>query len=264
MSLLLREAVNQLNPKLARKAGSWVRDEPTQADIEHIFKEGSEVSRFDPQGRRKQMVDDLQAGKAKLMCRRLTTGAKVLAIVHPELEGSIPWELFARIFSVFPRAPWRVVLFANPTPRVFPEPPHQPSPLNVNGGYAIPGKPDSIVIYRLEECHRVLLHELLHAAGTDNMINDESTRETLTEAWAEVFLVAILASGSWRKAKALWQAQAQWIVDQEVQLRSLHNVNDPSSYAYRYTVGRRTVLEGWGFVFPPPSGRRVESLRFTV
>lgn len=260
--LLLKEAVHKIGA-LSDPACQWVRDEPTQDDLNHILREGLEVSKFDPLQLRKTMLDDLQVGKAELLCRRCQYG-KVLVIVNPEQKQQIPWKLFGQIFRAFGNRQWRVVLFAHPALRSYPQAPNQPGPAEVNGGYAYPGKPESIIIYRLEECARVLVHELLHAAGTDNMNHDETLRETLTESWAEIFLTAIQSNGSMRKAMRLWKIQAQWIVDQETRLVNEYGVIDDSHYTYRYTVARRRVLEGWGFPFPAAPQAQSTSLRFTA
>ena len=94
----------------------------------------------------------------------------------------------------------------------------------------------------------------------------EEVREVLTESWAELFLIAVLAKGSLTKAKKLWRMQAQWIIDQETVLKG-YGVLTPLNYAWRYTVGRREVMEGMGLRFPAPSGDPMfvlgGSLRFT-
>jgi hypothetical protein len=152
---------------------------------------------------------------------------------------------------------WRVIWFAHPRKREFPEASNQKEPeanalnaslhneaiqpLHVNGGYAYACQPETIVIYREEEAGRVLVHELLHAACTDDMKNPEEIREVLTESWAELFLIAVLAKGSLAKAKKLWRMQAQWIIDQETVLKG-YGVLTPLNYAWRYTVGRREIM----------------------
>jgi flavin-dependent dehydrogenase len=122
------------------------------------------------------------------------------------------------------------------------------------------------VIYREEEVARVLIHELLHAACTDNMEDPVELIEAKTETWAELFLVAILANAKPRKALSLWKVQSQWIADQEYILIHNYGIISPSDYAWRYTVGRRKVLEGLGIDLPKakPSKQSAElSLRFT-
>lgn len=255
----------------------WVNDEPTQDDLDHILNETS-YSRFDPLELRKTMYEDLKTGKARLVCRRCRY-AKVLVVGYK--GTTLSWRLWARIFQAFGPPPaktgekeWRVVLFANPTPRLFPDSSKNlntvvseegmPGPAHINGGYAYPKRPTSVIIYRLEEAERVLVHELLHAAGTDNLTLPEETREVLTETWAELFLIAIQAQGNKKKAQALWQEQAQWIADQNARLKTEFGVDTPSKYAWRYTVGRTEALASLGLDLPEGQSHRAFSLRFTA
>lgn len=258
--------------RIDRTHYEWVRDEPTDEDLDHILKE-TEPSPFDSK-LRVEVYNDLKAGKAKLLTKRGPT-AKVLAIVYPDTK--IPWATFGKIFQAFgePKATsgpaqWRLVWFANKKQRTFPETTQALAsthikPVHINGGYAYACQPETIVIYREEEAPRVLIHELLHAACTDDMKQPEEIREVLTESWAELFLIAILANTP-AKAKKLWAIQSQWIVDQETVLKGM-GVANQSDYAWRYIVGRREVLESLGLRFPPPSQDPAfmlgGSLRFT-
>ena len=268
-----------------KKPFEWVRDEPTEDDLRHIQKEGKESpSIYDELDLRGQMIDELQAGRAVLKTWR-GGYAKVLAIVYPHTK--IPWTTFGKIFTAFgpPKgkggALWRIVWFAHPKKREFPfsfqTPPNitnertsqltHVTPKHINGGYAYACAPETIVIYREEEVERVLVHELLHAACTDDMDKPEWLREVLTETWAELFLVAILANGSLRKSKQLWKIQAQWIANQQHVLTTEYGVITPESFPWRYTVGRATALQNLGITLPPPSPEpRLalgNSLRFT-
>ena len=283
---VLEGIVQRLNVKTPFE---WVRDEPTAEDLEHIKREGNSPSQFDPLGLRKQMTDDLASGKAILKTKS-GPFAKVLAVVYPETQ--IPWKTLGQIFCSFgpPKSKsnhkvWRVVWFAHPKKRVFPstggideatatENVTQQikhiglvQPQHINGGYAYACAPETIIIYREEEVERVLVHELLHAACTDDMTKPEWMREVLTETWAELFLVAILAQGSLRKAKKLWAIQAQWIADQEAVLVNEYKITKPEHFPWRYTVGRSSVLKGLGIPLPPPSADPKfilgSSLRFT-
>ena len=251
----------------------WVRDEPTVEDLEHIKKEGNTPSQFDQLGLRKQMMHDLASGNAILKTKR-GPFAKILAVVYPDTQ--IPWKTLGQIFSAFgPPGKgqrsngkiWRVVWFAHPKTRVFPSIHTKIQPQHINGGYTYACVPDTIVIYREEEVERVLIHELLHAACTDDMSKPEWMREVLTETWAELFLVGILAKGSLNKAKKLWEIQAQWIADQEAVLTTEYHVTKPEDFSWRYTVGRRSVLKGLGILLPAPSPdpkfMLASSLRFT-
>lgn len=271
-----------------KKPFEWVRDEPTEDDLRHIQKEGKESpSIYDELDLRGQMIDELQAGRAVLKTWQ-GPFAKVLAVVYPDTK--IPWATFGKIFTAFgpPReggAPWRILWFAHPKKREFPSANAEGfqsrsnitnertsqvthvTPKHINGGYAYACAPETIVIYREEEVERVLIHELLHAACTDNMENPEWLREVLTETWAELFLVAILANGSLRKAKQLWKIQAQWIANQQHVLTTEYGVLTPDSFPWRYTVGRASALQNLGITLPPPSSQpRADlgnSLRFT-
>ena len=107
-----------------------------------------------------------------------------------------------------------------------------------------------------------MVHELLHASCTDDHTLDVIDQEASTETWAELFLIAIQAKTP-RMADTLWAKQAKWIADQEFLLRTRHNVNDRTSYAWRYTVARRKVLEGLGIYLPPGVLPTSNSLRFT-
>lgn len=286
--MLCLETVVEALRKTHKTPFTWVRDEPTEDDLQHIIKEGIETpSEFDPLHLRKQVIDDLHAGKAKLVVKR-GPFAKVLAIVYPDTV--IPWNTFADIFRAFGEPAtgnptWRILWFAHPKKREFPSPEskhapftiqqkninasfhlNQVQPVHINGGYAYPCQPETIVIYREEEVCRVLVHELLHAACTDNMKHPEWMREVLTETWAEIFLIAILAKGSMGKAKKLWKIQAQWIADQESVLKGVYGVISPESYAWRYTVGRRQALLRLGMGDTLPKGTPdlfPNSLRFT-
>ena len=254
----------------------WVNDQPTEDDLDHILKQANDASPFDPLGLRKKTLEDLKLNKARLITKRCEY-AKILAIVYPTTTEQIPWDLFAKIFQAFhkPKAQgkskgqsigqWRLVWFANPTKRLFPPFPSKPEASHVNGGYASRCLPDTIVIYREEEVARVLIHELLHAACTDNMEDPVELIEAKTETWAELFLVAILANAKPRKTLSLWKVQSQWIADQEYILTRDYGVIGPSDYAWRYTVGRRKVLEGLGIDLPmaKPSKQSELSLRFT-
>ena len=266
------ETLYTIVKKIDRTPYEWVRDEPTQEDLLHITREIG-PSEFDPLDFRAEVYNDLKEGKAKLVTKRGPT-AKVLAIVYPDTK--IPWKTFGKIFQAFGKPSgkpsgqggqpyWRLLWYAHPRRREFPSNSLQVEPLHVNGGYAYACQPD-IIIYREEEVERVLVHELLHASCTDDMRDSVEVREVVTESWAEIFLIAIL-SGTLAKAKSLWKIQSQWIVDQEIILRNEHDVNGPNSYAWRYTVGRREVMEKMGMPFTSPSNEPAlmfrGSLRFT-
>ena len=251
-----------LVPLIQRGPFPWADDQPTREDLDHIFSQRSDE--FDTLKLKDTMLTDLRTGKAKLVTKS-GPFAKVLAVVYPDTV--IPWKLFGEIFVAFgppvvkASDHWRIVWFAHPKRREI-GPGEVPGPEHVNGGYTYPCNNDTIVIYREEEACRVLVHELLHASCTDDHTLDTVDQEAATETWAELFLIAIQAKTP-RAAAALWSKQAKWIADQEYLLRTRHNVNDRTSYAWRYTVARRKVLEGLGIYLPQGGSPMSNSLRFT-
>ena len=238
---------------------AWVADEPTEADMNHLIKEATEESRFDPHRFRATMLESLRATppRAKLLCYRSSL-AMILAIVEPGTE--IPFEEWGRIFQAFGpyKTPYRILWFAHPQTRVMPaEGPPQPG--DICGGYAYPCQPETIVIYRKEEASRVLVHELLHASCTDDMNKSEPIREALTETWAELFLIAVRARGHPRTAAKLWAVQAQRIADQEALLTE-RGVTGPEEFSWRYLVARRKVLEALRIPLPPSTTQSLRML----
>ena len=133
----------------------------------------------------------------------------------------------------------------------------------MNGGYTYPCKSDCIVIYRYEECTRVLIHELLHASCTDNFSNSVEKREAATEAWAELFLVAVLAKGNFKKAIALWKLQEQHIQDLNYTVSTFHSVQSETDYGARYTIMRDAVFKQFNIVYHKYTPKRIQSSRFT-
>jgi hypothetical protein len=281
---VLETLVDHVGRRTSGKPLVWVEDQPTEEDLNHVFTEANQPSQFDPLKLRatmfnrlgsahpgKNLMKEVKAGSAKLVCYRCELG-KVIAIVEPGTD--VPLEEWGQVFQAFgphkaagpwrlhPQrlGGWRIVWFANPTPRMFPEDGSAPTPAHMNGGYTYPCRPDTVVVYRKEEATRVLIHELLHASCTDNMANSEAIREALTETWAELFLVALRARGSRRRAATLWRAQSQRIADQEAVLAA-RGVLGPGDYAWRYTVGRRPVLKALGIDLPEPNPNPLTQLQ---
>ena len=103
-------ALETIVAKINTAKYTWVRDEPNDDDLSYLTKQALERSVYDPLNLREQVFNDLQAGKAKLVCKvGLSPPAKILAVVYPETK--IPWELFGRIFSAFGKGKkqWRVI-----------------------------------------------------------------------------------------------------------------------------------------------------------
>ena len=222
-----------------------------------------ENSNFDTLALRSSLWSDLQEGRARLKCKTCEN-AKVLYIQKGREEP--PWELWARIFQwLGPPAQggkWRVFWFPADKKRMYPPVGEEVGPASVNGGYSYPCRNDSIVIYRLEEATRVLIHEILHAACCDPDA-PLPYKEANTESWAELLLVAVLSEGSERKAAQLWSIQSQWIANQNEILRSRFGIKGPEDYAWRYTLGREEIFASLKIPLPSPKATKTRSSRLT-
>jgi hypothetical protein len=225
-------------------------------------------SNFDALSLRSSMWKELQAGRAKLVCKTCEN-AKVIFIQTGSEEP--PWDLWARIFqwlgppfaSQNQAQKWRVFWFPATIKRMYPPLGEEVGPASLNGGYSYPCRSDSIVIYRKEEATRVLIHEILHAACCDPKTNFLPIKEANTETWAELLLVALLSEGSERKAQQLWNIQSQWIANQNEILRRRFGVQEPEDYAWRYTLGREEILKSLKIDLPKAETVRTRSSRLT-
>jgi hypothetical protein len=235
--------------------------------MEVLKQEALGQSQFDPLKLRETLWNKLVQKEAILVCKSCSN-AKVIYIQPKEGKRiEPPWDLWARIFSWLGSSPngqkWRVFWFPAPIKRILPPVGHEVGPKHVNGGYCYPCRNDRIVVYRLEEATRVLIHEILHAACLDPPTSFLPIREATTETWAELFLVALCSEGSEQKAKQLWKIQSQWIADQNAMLFRRFGIQDPSDYAWRYTVGRALILDSLRISLPEPNRMHSHSSRLT-
>lgn len=210
------------------------------------------------------MWKDLEEGRSRLMCKSCMN-AKVIYLQTKKEEP--PWDLWAYIFQWLGPSPsgekWRVFWFPALLKRQYPPAGEEVGPASINGGYSYPCRNDSIVIYRLEEATRVLIHEILHAACCDPQDASLPKKEANTETWAELLLVAILSKGSEREGANLWKIQSEWIANQNAILRRRYGVKGPDDYAWRYTLGREEVLASLKITLPEPTNERLRSSRLT-
>ncbi len=223
----------------------WMDDNAGEEEIAYFKKDALDGSKFDKLQLRKDMWTALEKGEAQLLCRSCYFGR--VFVIH--LKGKVPvinWKLWGRILQAFGIQGQRIFLYTSPVKRVFPAVGEAVGPEHVNGGYTYRCTTEGIIIYREEECTRVLVHELLHAACTDNPNLPIEALEAETETFAELFLVAQLSKGSLRAAKRLWSLQCEWIAEQNQKLVLYHGVRGPADYAYRYTLGRIEVLRRLG------------------
>jgi len=212
------------------------------------------------------MWESLNTGSSVLRCKSCSN-AKVLWIQPKGTLIEPLWDLWGRLFQWLGDAPggvkWRVFWLPAPIPRILPPKGQPVLAQHVNGGYCYPCNPNVIVVYRLEEATRVLMHEVLHAACTDPQGASLEIKEATTETWAELFLVALCSKGDAAKAKKLWSIQSQWIADQNAKLKTVYHVRSPRDYAWRYTVGREQILSDLKVRLPSPHPFKTASSRLT-
>lgn len=214
---------------------------------------------------RRGLWELVDTGSALVRCKSCLY-AKVLWIDPVDASIEPPWDEWARIVQWFGPTgygvPWRIFWFPATVPRLLPSKGESVGPKHINGGYCYPCNPNVIVVYRLEEATRVLIHELLHAACTDPHASLQ-IKEATTETWAELYLVALCSKGDIEKAKKLWKVQSQWIANQNEVLRRNYGVVSPNDYAWRYTVGKDLIFQNLHIALPKGNVTKRLSLRLT-
>jgi hypothetical protein len=267
MSLLLHEVQLvaqeefQLDPPVFRKSAV------TADDRRFITRECATVSPFDPENRRQRMLRHVTEGGG--VCEKWTCryGSVILLLESEEQRAEIPLELWARILRLYAipgTALFRVFLFGLRHLRQFPSRHEAIKAIHINGGYTYPCRHDTIVIHRLEDATRVLLHELQHSTCLDHEEDGTDLVEAETEAWAELWHVALLSQGKPHLFHRLLQLQSDWIQDQNERVRD--HMKDPQSmeFPWRYTIGKENVWRRWGILRPFRGTVRVgQSLRLT-
>jgi len=212
-------------------------------------------------GHIRPIVRTCQAGPTKV-------GTVVALLDHPDQVHDIPWSLWGKILALFNKKNSYTIYFcAHPSTRQFPTHSHPTEPLHINGGYTYPCSHECVMIYRAEDATRVLIHELFHAACSDNPRQSLEEREAETEAWAELFWCGFMSCASpkdLKSLKALVKRQSTWMVSQNGRLRrDNHVAPGPQGFPWRYTAGKEAVWRRWGLVQGVVTGHPVDSLRLT-
>lgn len=264
LPLVLEEIVINIKKQYQQlREVTWHTAQPTEEDLQILKREAFDQNQFDKVNFKKQMWEALQKGDAELLCKVCTYG-KVLVIKMRNTDLRISWSLWGRIlqgFNVIPVA--RICWYAHPQARELPAVGIDVGAEHVNGGYTVPCRTDAVVIYRLEEATRVLIHELLHAMCTDAPDLPIELMEAKTETYAELFLVGYCSHGSMRLAEKLWMKQRDWIHKLNTTLSLDHGVKSLEDYSARYTIARRAELQRLGISLPVGGSKRTRSSRFT-
>jgi len=270
---ILTEEVKRLYEEPAYQ---WINGIVTDKDKEILKNEAMQESPFDKLNLKRNLHNSLSNGEATIIVKE-TSAARVVILTKTPDE-TYPWDTWARVFQWFGKpntgSLWQVYLYSSDVKRILPE--NGPiGPEHLNGGYTYPCNPDCIVVYRYEEATRVLIHELLHAACTDDHEKPVELREAATEAWAELFLVALLSKGLIEKQNNsknskiksvydLWKIQDHYIQDLNHTVRTYHNVNTLQDYGSRYTTLREEVFKQFGVALDPQyKAQKINSSRFT-
>lgn len=267
--LLLEELVNQVRLLQSLPPLQWRDGVVEGADLAkfeqeaapHPTNKGAQV--FDPLGLKSGVWAAYKAGTVRATVKECDM-ARVVALLPKGV--SIPTADWGRIFQWLGPAPagrWTVYWFGAATPRRFPGAGVELAAEHLNGGYTHICSTDGVVIYRLEEATRVLMHELLHAACLDEKDLSIPEREAHIETWAELFLIAHRSKGSASAAARLWRLQSQWVADTNARAAAEHGVKNSSDYGWRYLNGRAAVYQKLGCELPMPSRARPAQSRFT-
>jgi hypothetical protein len=232
----------------------WIDDRVRPEELLKLEEEATSDPKFDRLNLRNGIWAQYKRGEAEIFVKSCEYG-RVITLVRRGFEPFMPLRFWGRILQAFRLPPVRIFWFAAESARELPEIGAEVGPESVNGGYTFTCTTDAIVLYRAEEATRVLIHELLHAACTDNEYISLELREAKTETWAELFLVGLVSKGNLRLARKLWAIQAQWIQGLNEKLVRYHGVASLKDYSARYTLARIQELQALGIALPPFTGK---------
>jgi hypothetical protein len=247
----------------------WRPAKISPIDLQVIDKESTGTP-FDTLNLRQELNTQVAVGRARIYAHECDF-ARIITLTDLPYDPT-PLREWGYLIRTFGKpagniAKTQVLWFASRRARFFPEKGRPLGPEHVNGGYCMACEPNTVVIYRLEDATRVLIHELLHGFCTDAPIsptNSVELMETATEAWAEIILAAGREIGiaAPHPLPGALDAQLQWVALQNVRLRRDHSVQSSRDYAWRYTIGKEAALIRMGFL-PYIQKYRNVSMRLT-
>ena len=242
----------------APKPKPWTAAPLTEQTLTVLKRECETPSEFDQIFSRKHFWALYKAGQIEPVVRT-TVGGTLVALLHDKEQlNEIPWTLWSTILQLYKRPdgqPYTIYFCAHPALRTFPTKKHPVTPLNINGGYAYPCDSTCVFIYRAEDATRVLIHELFHAACSDDPHKSLDDREAETEAWAELVWCGLMGGGDLKKTAAAVVDQASWIHHQNRQLQEDGHMKhtgqvvgavSPNPFPWRSTVGKELIWARWG------------------
>lgn len=269
MSILIKTLLERVEIEFSKSAVEWDNTQLSKGDMRFLYEECNKDSEFDPTNKRKAMYDGMMNGNLYVMAAKCEYGQVLAVFETMDQMAEMPWDLWGRIFRMFSepwRKPFKVFFLANRSFRLFPEGNEPIEPENINGGYTYSCNPETIVIYRAEDATRVLIHELQHSCCLDKEDNDLDTKEAETEAWAELFYIAILSQGKKYIFNDLLKRQSEWMRKQNAKVKK--HMREPNSreFPWRYTIGKEDIWRRWGILSDVnlcPEIKVVDSLRLT-
>jgi hypothetical protein len=278
-ALIAETTLKTIRDVFATPPPTW-NSRPVDATMrDYIRRRAEEPAFVDPHNTRSQLFSAFLRGEASAVIRECPL-AHIIYLSespYPAVAASeVPWDTWGRIFQAFSahsgatsreNKKWRVIIFGSSKCREFPPEGTLLAPEHINGGSAYRCEPASILIVRKEEMTRVLVHELFHAACSDDMNHDIETVEAHTEAWAEFMLAAIMSRGLQPRFCKLWPYQVAYAEKQAALCHQRGNIRDPKDYGCRYITMRIDAWHKEGLYptcpLPPPSKVKVNTLRFT-
>jgi hypothetical protein len=269
MSILVDTLLERVQKEFSLPEPEWVTESISDSDMEFLEEECTKESEFDPFNKRKKMYEDMLDGYNISLKSKCDYGELIVILDDESQLSDLPLGLWGRIFRMFQekdKKPFRVFFLANKSLREFPNSIFTISPENINGGYTYRCNKETILIYRAEDATRVLIHELQHSCCLDNIEKSLDEIEAETEAWAELFYVAILSQGKKYIFKDMIQRQSEWMKKQNRIVR--HHMTNPNSkeFPWRYTIGKEEIWRRWN-IFRDDEVRPVikvgKSLRLT-
>jgi hypothetical protein len=248
MSILVDTLLERVQKEFSLPEPEWVTESISDSDMEFLEEECTKESEFDPFNKRKKMYEDMLDGYNISLKSKCDYGELIVILEDESQLSDLPLGLWGRIFRMFQekdKKPFRVFFLANKSLRRFPDSIYTISPENINGGYTYRCNKETICIYRAEDATRVLIHELQHSCCLDNIEKSLDEIEAETEAWAELFYVAILSQGKKYIFKDMIQRQSEWMKKQNIIVR--HHMGNPNSreFPWRYTIGKEEIWRRW-------------------
>jgi hypothetical protein len=269
MSILLSTVLDRIKKEFELPEVEWENTEIKKEDLRFLDKECNKDSEFDPLNKRKTLFNEMAQGKAAAAMSKCEYGQILAVFENINQLAEVPWDLWGRILRLFSepwRKPFKVFFLANTNLREFPPNSEPIKPQNINGGYTYRCDPETIVIYRAEDATRVLIHELQHSCCLDKPENGVDIVEAETEAWAELFYLAIVSQGKKIIFNDMLKRQSEWMKKQNTKVKK--HMADPNSmeFPWRYTIGKEGVWRRWNIlsdtVLHPPI-KVGDSLRLT-